>query len=159
MPAPVDISPLDLAAPGVADELVALQRASYRVEADLIGVPSLPPMHETATQLRASRETFLGARLADGRLAGAVSYKRLCDGAVDIYRLVVDPAAFRRGIATALLDALDVVAPAARTLVATGAANEPARALYERRGFRMVRETQAGQGVWIVEMERVCAPD
>ncbi len=158
MPAPVDIAPLDLAAPGLADELVALQRAGYRVEADLIGAASLPVLHETAAQLRDSGETFLGARLAGGRLAGAVSYKRLADGSVDIHRLVVDPAAFRRGIATALLEALDAAAPAARTLVATGAANAPARALYERRGFRAVREFEAAGGVWIVEMERVCAP-
>jgi len=89
---------------------------------------------------------------------GAVSYKRLGDGTVDIHRLVVDPAAFRRGIASALLDALDAAAPATRTIVATGAANAPARALYERRGFRPVREVVAGGGVRIVEMERVCAP-
>lgn len=158
MPAPVDIGPLDLAAPGLADELVALQRASYRVEAELIGSDRMPVLYETADQLRAAGETFLGARLGGGRLAGAISYKRLDDGSVDIHRLVVDPAAFRRGIATALLDALETAAPAARTLVATGAANAPARALYERRGFRAVRELEVAGGVRIVQMERVCAP-
>jgi ribosomal protein S18 acetylase RimI-like enzyme len=153
----VDIEPLDLAAGGLAEELVTLQRAAYRVEAELIGSELLPVLHEGADQLRASGETFLGAR-AEGRLVGAVSYKRLGDGTVDIHRLVVDPAAFRRGIASALLDALDAAAPAVRTIVATGAANVPARALYERRGFRSVREVVAGGGVRIVEMERVCAP-
>ena len=62
-------------------------------------------MRETPEQLRACGETFLGAR-RDGRLVGAVSFKR-AGGTVDIHRLVVDPGAFRGGVATALLDALE----------------------------------------------------
>ncbi len=91
-------------------------------------------MRETADELRASGETFLGAR-RDGRLVGAVAYMR-DGGTVDIHRLVVDPAAFRGGIATALLDALEArERDAEHWTVGTGAANAPARALYERRGF------------------------
>ena len=60
---------------------------------------------------------------------------------VDIHRLVVHPDRFRRGIAGALLDALEAHQPdAERWIVATGAANEPARRLYERHGFAPVGE-------------------
>ena len=84
-------------------------------------------------------ETFLGAR-RDGRLVGAVSFKR-AGGTVDIHRLVVDPGAFRGGVATALLDALEArEAGATHWTVGTGAANAPARALYERRGFEATEE-------------------
>ena len=49
---------------------------------------------------------------------------------------------------------LDVAVPGAPAMVATGAANAPARALYERRGFRTARERVAGGGVRIVELLR-----
>jgi GNAT superfamily N-acetyltransferase len=150
------IRPLDLADDATAAALVTLQRASYALEARLIGAASLPPMHESEEQLRASGETFLGA-LRTGRLLGAVSYKREGD-TVDIHRLVVVPAALRRGIATELLDALEArEAGAARWVVGTGAANAPARALYERRGFAPVEERIVPGGITWVRMERTCA--
>jgi ribosomal protein S18 acetylase RimI-like enzyme len=140
------IRPLDLGDPATVRALVALQRAAYAAEARLLGTDEIPALRESEADLVASGETFLGAE-RDGRLAGAVSYKH--DGrTVDIHRLVVDPGAFRQGIASALLDALP---EAEHYIVATGAANAPARALYERRGFRLVRERTVGNGVRIVE--------
>jgi GNAT superfamily N-acetyltransferase len=140
------IRPLDLGDPATVRALVALQRSAYAVEARLLGTEAIPALNESEADLAASGEIFLGAE-REGRLAGAVSYKR--DGAtVDIHRLVVDPGAFRQGIASALLDALP---DAERYVVSTGAANAPARALYERRGFRPVRERTVGDGVRIVE--------
>jgi ribosomal protein S18 acetylase RimI-like enzyme len=147
------VAPLDLADDATLAELIALQRASYGVEADLVGAPSLPPMHETAEQLRACGETFLGLRRT-GRLLGAVAYKR--DGAtVDIHRLVVHPAAFRRGVATALLDALEGrETGAGRWVVGTSAANAPALALYARRGFHVTEERTLPGGIRYLGLER-----
>jgi ribosomal protein S18 acetylase RimI-like enzyme len=149
----VAVAPLDLADDATLQRLMAVQRAAYRVEADLIGAISLPPLHETPAQLRACGEHFLGAYL-DGELAGAVGYKR--DGAlVDIHRLVVDPAAFRRGLATRLLDELERHEADARDwTVGTGRDNAPARALYERRGFRPVEERIVPGGIVWVRMVR-----
>jgi len=149
----LELAGLDLGDGATVDALVALQRASYGVEAELIGVAELPPMRETPEQLRASGETFLVAR-RDGRLVGAVGYARDGD-VVDIHRLVVDPAAFRGGIATALLDALEArERDAARWTVGTGAANAPARALYERRGFAVADELVVGDGIRYVRLDR-----
>jgi ribosomal protein S18 acetylase RimI-like enzyme len=147
------IAPLDLGDDATLAALVRLQRASYAVEADLIGASTLPPLAETPAQLRASGETFLGAR-PGGELAGAVSYKR--GGAtVDIHRLVVDPAAFRRGIASALLDALEQrEADATHWTVGTGKGNAPALALYSRRGYAPVEERIVPGGVTWVRLER-----
>jgi GNAT superfamily N-acetyltransferase len=152
------VRPLDLSDETTLEAVVALQRASYAVEAELIGAPSLPPMHETPEQLRASGESFLGVR-RDGRLVGAVSWKRHGD-TVDIHRLVVDPSAMRGGIATRLLDALEEREDGAvRWTVGTGAANAPARALYERRGFVAAGEERIMPGgVRYVELERTAPP-
>ena len=144
----IEIRRLDLADAAVVEELVTLQRRSYAVEADLIGTRQLPPLFETAAQLARCGETFLGAH--EQGLIGAISYKRRL-GVLDIHRLVVDPGAFRRGIATQLLEALP---RARRTVVSTAVANAPALALYDRHGFVAAGERTVPPGVQIVLLER-----
>ena len=63
-----DVIELDLGDDATLERLVALQRASYAVEAELIGARELPPMSESPEALRACGETFLGAR-RNGRFA------------------------------------------------------------------------------------------
>ncbi|MFF4542595.1 GNAT family N-acetyltransferase [Streptomyces aureus] len=144
---------LDLSDPETLRRLWDLQRASYAVEARLIGFDGIPPLHESLEQLRACGESFLGVR-DELRLVGAVAWTRLPNGALDICRLVVHPAAHRRGVATALLDALDSIEPAELTIVSTGTANLPAFALYRRRGFIPVGERQVALGVTVTLLER-----
>jgi ribosomal protein S18 acetylase RimI-like enzyme len=149
------IRPLDLSDDETARAVLALQRAAYAVEAELIGSDGIPALTETLERLRAAGESWLGALDAEtGRLAGAGAWRELDDGTVDIGRLVVAPEAFRRGIATALLNALDSAFPGRSMVVSTGRTNEPAIALYRRRGFRPVRDREAAPGLWITELER-----
>jgi ribosomal protein S18 acetylase RimI-like enzyme len=148
----VTVRPLSLADAGVVAGLVALQRAAYRVEADLIGADAIPVLTETEAELAASGESFLGA--GEGDLLAALSYVRTA-GVVDIHRLVVHPDAFRRGLATSLLDALERAEPdATEWRVSTAAANAPALALYAGRGFERVQELEAPGGVPIVHEVR-----
>jgi ribosomal protein S18 acetylase RimI-like enzyme len=133
--------------------VVACQRAGYAVEAELIGFQGIPPLYETVDELRVCGESFLGS-YDEERLAGVVSWQRLVDGAVDICRLVVTPWAFRRGHATALLDALDAAEPADHTIVSTGTANRPALTLYRRRGFIPVANREIAPRVTVTLLER-----
>ncbi|MEU6071538.1 GNAT family N-acetyltransferase [Streptomyces sp. NPDC047082] len=151
---------LDLADPVALRHLWELQRAAYAVEAELIGFDGIPPLHETLQELRGCTESFLGVT-DETSLAGAVSWTRLHDGTLDICRLVVHPRAHRRGIATALLNSLDALEPAAVTLVSTGTANQPALALYQGRGFTPQSERQIAPGVTVTLLERKIdvAPD
>ncbi|MEU9601691.1 GNAT family N-acetyltransferase [Streptomyces sp. NPDC048109] len=144
---------LDLADPNTLQQLWDLQRASYAVEARLIGFDGLPPLLESLEELRACDESFLGVR-DESMLVGAVGWTRLPSGALDICRLVVHPVAHRRGVATVLLDALDSIEPAELTTVSTGTANLPALTLYRRRGFVPVGEQQIAPGVTITLLER-----
>ncbi|WP_406376472.1 GNAT family N-acetyltransferase [Streptomyces sp. NBC_00647] len=147
---------LDLADPATLRQLWELQRAAYAVEAALIGFDGIPPLHETLQELRGCNESFLGIADETG-LAGAVSWTRPDDGALDICRLVVHPRAHRRGIATALLDHLDAMESADLTLVSTGTANHPALALYKRRGFTPTGERRIAPGVTVTLLERKTA--
>lgn len=144
---------LDLADSATLRQLWELQRAAYAVEAELIGFDGIPPLHETLQELRGCTESFLGVS-DEISLAGAVSWTRLHDGTLDICRLVVHPRAHRRGIATALLNSLDVMEPADVTLVSTGTANQPALALYQRRGFTPTSKRQIAPGVTVTLLER-----
>ena len=134
----------------LAQALTALQHAAYRVEAGLIGSDEIPALHESAKQLALADEAFLGD--PDW---GFVSSTREGD-TLEICRLVVHPLHHRRGLATRLLDALDATEPGIRrTTVATAAANAPAIALYERRGFAVARSWTSPGGLKLVGLERV----
>ncbi len=149
---------LDLADETVARAVLALQRESYAVEAELIGDGRIPQLTETLEELRAAGLEWLGVSDEDG-LTGAVSWLILPDGTVDIHRLIVSPRAFRRGVATALLDGLDALYPGRHILVSTGRANVPAVTLYLGRGFVITREREVIPGLWIAELERPATSD
>ena len=144
---------LDLTDQSVANAVLELQRDAYAVEAALIGSGGIPALTETLEALRVAGEEWLGAFDGAG-LSGAVSWRAVDDGTIDIHRLVVAPRAFRRGIATALLDELDRTFPDRPMVVSTGSANEPALALYRGRGFRAVREREAAPGLFVTQLER-----
>ena len=135
-PAPRPV-PLDLAVPAVLAEVLRLQRAAYAVEAALIGDDRIPPLHESAEQLRAAGLDWLGVARADGAgdVAAAVAWV-VEDGLLDLHRLVVDPAWARRGLGRALVQHLLAAHPDLRVTVSTGRDNLPARRLYEGRGFQ-----------------------
>jgi len=147
------IDTLDITDPAVASTVLDIQRRSYPVEAQLIGSDAIPSLTETVEALRACGETFLGA-FVDDRLAGVVSWK--FDGeTIDIYRLAVDPDFFRRGIGVRLVRAaLAAEAGARRAIVQTGAANEPAKALYRGEGFVEIDQREVGDGVRVALFER-----
>ncbi|HKA67652.1 MAG TPA: GNAT family N-acetyltransferase [Actinomycetes bacterium] len=148
----VAVVPLDLADPVTAELVVRIQRRSYAVEAALIGFDGIPPLRETVAELQASGLCVLGAR-ADGELAGLLGYRWMGEpgGELDIDRLAIDPRFFRFGLASALLDALP---PASAVIVSTGTQNEPALALYRRRGFQPTGSREIAPGVTVTDLRR-----
>jgi ribosomal protein S18 acetylase RimI-like enzyme len=133
---------LDITNRGTAQAVLQLQRLAYRVEAELIGSDGIPPLWETLEELRTCGEQFLSA-LVKGNLVGAISWRFSAD-TIDIHRLVVHPAHFRRGIATALVHGALDEPTAKRAIVQTGAHNAPAAALYLREGFEQIEELELG---------------
>ncbi|MBB6351656.1 GNAT family N-acetyltransferase [Nonomuraea muscovyensis] len=128
--------------------LLGLQHAAYAVEAELIGDDRIPPLRESLEDLRGEPLTWVGAFDDGGRLVGAVAWTESADE-VDLDRLVVDPAAHRRGIGRALVEEVLARAGGRRIVVSTGRDNKPARALYERLGFRGRGEHEVIPGLWI----------
>ncbi|MFD0269487.1 GNAT family N-acetyltransferase [Streptomyces sp. NPDC127106] len=137
------VRPLDLGHDATAAAVHRIGRAAYAVEAELIGFDGIPALRESLAELRERPLRWLGAAgtgdeagAEDGSLAGFLAWEREPDGSVCVDRLCVDPAWFRRGVASLLLRALLAEVPAEWPVtVSTGAANAPAVALYERFGF------------------------
>ncbi|MEM9464887.1 MAG: GNAT family N-acetyltransferase [Actinomycetota bacterium] len=138
---------LDLRETPTAERVLDLQRAAYRVEADLIDFDGIPQLHESLADLQAAPETWHGALVGD-TIAAAISH-RIEDGVADIHRLVVDPAFLRRGLARQLVTHLHTSLPVESFIVSTGAANTPARTLYERLGYRLERVEDVVPGLAI----------
>ncbi|MFG2062389.1 GNAT family N-acetyltransferase [Micromonospora sp. NPDC048871] len=127
--------------------LLSIQQAAYAVEAALIGDDRIPPLHETLDALRSAPLRWLGAFQQEA-LIGAIGWSEE-DSLVDIDRLLVDPAAHRRGAGRGLVAAVLVIAGHRRVVVATGRDNRPARRLYEGLGFVRTDELEAIPGLWI----------
>ncbi|WP_433274083.1 GNAT family N-acetyltransferase [Actinosynnema sp. CS-041913] len=145
---------LDLSDEAVARAVHRIGLRSYAVEARLIGSTAIPALHETVAELRARPLRWLGAHV-DGTPAGFVAWARV-DGVLDIDRLCVDPDFFRRGLARRLVRA--VLAEGGPAVVATGADNGPAIALYEGLGFRRTGTSEPVPGLRIAEFSRPGTP-
>ncbi|MFG2982434.1 GNAT family N-acetyltransferase [Streptomyces sp. NPDC048258] len=136
MPQP-HLRPLDLTDDATAAAVHRIGRAAYAVEARMIGFDGIPALRESLSEMRRRKLTWIGAVSPDGEIAGFLAWEeRAADGPVCLDRLCVDPAWFRRGIASLLLrHALAEVFSGRSVEVTTGADNAPAVTLYERLGF------------------------
>ena len=147
------IRDLDLSDERQVLEILSLQDASYAVEAELIGTFDIPPLKDTGDTLRRCGETFCGF-FAEGRLAGAISYKIEGD-VLDIHRLVVHPDRFRKGIARTLVKHVEKNAGTVeRIVVSTGTKNFPARRLYRSLGFEETGEAEVAPGLRVTFFEK-----
>jgi ribosomal protein S18 acetylase RimI-like enzyme len=137
----------------VARRVLEIQHAAYAVEAELVGYDTIPPLHETVTELQSQPLIFLGVS-CDRTLAGVLGYRRDGD-TVDIDRLAVDPVFFRRGLATRMLRELFArERDASAFTVSTGLGNQPAVSLYQRFGFRIVGEAEPAPATRVVLLHR-----
>ncbi|MCP8968562.1 GNAT family N-acetyltransferase [Ectobacillus ponti] len=135
-----------------AEQIYHLQQRSYRVEAELLGFWELPPLLETAADLKCSGETFWGCYAGEA-LAGVLSFKQN-GGELDIHRLVVDPPFFRQGVAAALLQRLACAYNDKTCVVTAAERNVPAVALYKRSGFVETGRIEPVPGLVMLRLEK-----
>ncbi|MGE6489649.1 GNAT family N-acetyltransferase [Paenisporosarcina sp. NPDC076898] len=135
----------------LAQTILAIQRPSYQIEADLIGFQGIPALLETVDDIVDSKETFIGYYEGD-QLLGVLSYEEN-ENVVDICRLVVSPASFRKGIGRQLVSyVVEEIRGSREMIVSTGLKNIPAVTLYEKLGFKQERTMEIAPGVQIVNM-------
>jgi ribosomal protein S18 acetylase RimI-like enzyme len=137
-----------------AEEILSVQKAAFLIEARRHDDFEIPPMTETADELRAAfpGKVILKAIL-DGHVAGSVR-GFVKEGTCYIGRLSVRPDLQKRGIGTALMDAIEArFSSAARCELFTGHKSADNIRLYERRGYGIFRSDDH-----VVWMERNAQP-
>jgi ribosomal protein S18 acetylase RimI-like enzyme len=130
-----------------------VQRAAYRVEAELIEFNRIPPLHETADDISGLDLTMLGA-VESAELVAIAGYRREGEF-VDIDRLAVHPSWFRCGIATLLITEIHRrEVDAQRFDVSTAARNGPAVKLYTTMGYRRLADEAISTNLLIAHFVR-----
>jgi ribosomal protein S18 acetylase RimI-like enzyme len=146
----VEIARIEHGDPAAAEELCRLLVRSYSVEAELIGAVDFPPLRRSAVDVRNAESTFYGA-VDGGRLIAAAELEQGEGGSAHIASFVVDPDVFRLGIGSRLLEGVLALPGIGRVTVSTAALNQPAVALYQKRGFT-VSKRWAIAGIDMVTM-------
>ncbi|MEH7225287.1 GNAT family N-acetyltransferase [Bacillus sp. JJ1566] len=126
-----------------ACEVLNIQTASYKFEAELIGTSDIPPLKDTVDSLQQSGEIFYGYCIGE-EVCGVIAFK-VEGNEIDIYRLFVHPNHFRKGIAQMLLHYIESKYGANTIKVATGTKNIPAIHFYQKNGFEKVKEVLVDQ--------------
>lgn len=146
---------VEQAEPGDAEDILALQKLAFQVEAELYGDPAIAPLVETVEDVRAAivRGKVLKA-LAAGAIVGSVRAS-VADGLCHVARLAVHPANQRQGVAMRLMAAVEELVPAAGYALYTGHRSEGNLRLYARLGYVEVRREVVSADLSFVHMLKV----
>ncbi|MFA5844185.1 MAG: GNAT family N-acetyltransferase [Coriobacteriia bacterium] len=146
---------IERAGPEDAAAVLAVQLLAFGQVALEYSVDDLPPLRETVETVREAilRHVVLKAT-EDGLVVGAVR-GQVSGATCHVGRLVVRPDHEGRGVATALMHALEeAVGDVARLELFTGDRSERALSLYGRLGYREYDRRPAGPGVDLVYLEK-----
>jgi GNAT superfamily N-acetyltransferase len=138
--------------PWFARELLRLQHAAYRAEAELIGDDRIPPLQDDDVTLPAWRGRYLVA-WRGVELLGAIAWREQGDH-LDVDRLMVEPSMHRQGVGSTLLRAVLDRADGRPVQAATGRDNAPALELYGQLGFEAQGDERVPPGLWITRLRR-----
>ena len=136
----------------IADKIRSVFQVSYAVEAEILKAVDFPPLKRNLESFLSSSNTFYGY-LKNEELA-AVAEIDHTNKAIHIQSLVVDPAFFRQGIASKLVEFVLNSYDSKLFTVETGLENKPAIALYKKFNFKEVKQWDTDHGVRKIRFER-----
>ena len=149
-------------------EIMAVQRAAFEAEAQLVNDWNIPPLTQTLDELADDlrKGIMLMAVNEDGKIVGTVRGHKAPDGFY-IGRLAVLPQWQGRGMGSALLEVIidlaqttptaaeQVPTCANRLVLFTSTKSERNLRLYERFGFKPFKKSTTAAGVPLVWLEKV----
>ena len=136
-------------------EILAVQKAAFEAEAQLVNDWNIPPLTQTLDELADDwrKGIMLKAVNEDGIIVGTVRGHVAPDGFY-IGRLAGLPQWQGRGCGSALLEAMIGRAESNRLVLFTSTKSERNLRLYERFGFRPFKKSTTATGVPLVWLEK-----
>lgn len=135
--------------------ILQIQQDAFQLEADQYGDCNIPPLTQTIADLEADlvRKVFLKAT-ESGQVVGSVrAYEQ--EGVVHVEKLSVAPKCQRHGIGTQLLQAVENAFPhSTQFQLFTGHQSEGNIRLYQKQGYRVIREEKISCRLTLVHMEK-----
>lgn len=136
----------------ISNKIRSVFQASYAIEAELLNATDFPPLKRAVESYRETDNSFFGYS-KNGELAGVVEIHETKDY-THIQSLVVHPRFFRQGIAGSLLKFVFSSFDSELFMVETGVDNGPAIKLYEKFGFKEVKQWNTDHGIRKVRFEK-----
>ncbi len=122
--------------------ILSLQLRAYKSEAEICQNPNIPPLLQTLSDLENeySRGVFLKGVDAEGQIIGSV--RGFVDNNIGyIGKLIVEPELQGRGLGSALLHAIEEMLDVNQFELFTSASSERNLGLYQRRGYKITKES------------------
>ncbi len=138
-----------------AAEILALQKLAYRSEAALYDDDTLPPLVQTLESMAQDiREQVTLKAVLEGRIIGSVRARQR-EETCYIGRLIVHPDLQNRGIGARLMHAIEGrFADARRFELFTGDRSAKNLYLYQKLGYRIIREAPLSAKVTLAYLEK-----
>ena len=142
---------LDHASEQESERIRTLLFESYSVEAGVIGVTDFPPLKRSAEDIRSAHSSFFGC-VNNEVLYGVAEIESDDLEPTNIASFAVHPDVLRYGIGTfLLLGILEFIGNHPIT-VSTASINTPAISLYEKHGFRIIKNWETPCRISMVTM-------
>jgi ribosomal protein S18 acetylase RimI-like enzyme len=138
-----------------AEEILSLQKAAYRSEAEIYDDVTIPPLTQTLEEIRKDFENqmFLKA-VIDGKIVGSVR-GFVKEGTCHVGRLIVHPGYQNQGIGAQLMNRIEeAFKEAAKFELFTGHRSERNLYLYRKLGYQSFKEIKANEKLTIVYLEK-----
>lgn len=137
-------------------KILAVQKAAFEAEAQLVNDWNIPPLTQTLDELAVDWRKGIMLKAVDegGTIVGTVRGHMAPDGFY-IGRLAVQPQWQGRGCGSALLKTIIAEAGATRLVLFTSTKSERNLRLYERFGFKPFKKSTTATGVPLVWLEKI----
>lgn len=141
----------------IAEKIRSVFQVYYKVEAKLLNAIDFPPLKRPIEEYVNCNNQFFGF-LKDNELAAVVEIIHN-EKYTHIRSLVVDPAFFKQGIASKLMEFVLDTFDSSLYVVETGVDNGPASALYKKFHFKEVKQWETDHGIRKIKFERIMNTD